>query len=66
MVLKIWSSFLILFVNLLFFLDLLPRMINAGSTELVLLSPIITMLVLTANYYAIKRLKTKLFKGENK
>ena len=66
MVLKIWSSFLLLFVNLLFFLYLLPRMINADSTELVLLSPIITMLVLTANYYAIKRLKTKLFKGENK
>ena len=66
MVLKIWSIFLLLLVNLIFFLDLLPRMINSYSTELVLLSPIITMLVLTANYYAIKRLKIKLFKGENK
>jgi hypothetical protein len=57
MILKIWSSFLLLLVNLIFFLDLLPRMINADSTELVLLSPIVTMMVLTADYYEIKRLR---------
>jgi hypothetical protein len=57
MVFKIWSSFLLLLANLMFFLDLLPRIINSDSTELVLLSPIVTMMVLTADYYGIKRLR---------
>lgn len=57
MILKIWSSFLLLLLNLVFFLDLLPRMINADSTELVLLSPIVTMMILTVDYYTVRKLK---------
>ena len=54
MILKIWASFFLISLNLIFFLDLLPKMINANLTELVLLTPIVTMIVLTADYYGVK------------
>ena len=57
MVLKVWAGFFLVSLNLIFFLDLLPKMINANSTELVLLVPIVTMIVLTADYYGIKDLR---------
>lgn len=58
-VFNFWICFIMLLCNLILVLDILPRLVNAQHTELVLLAPIVLGIVITADYYALKMLFKK-------
>ena len=58
-VFKNWSCFMMLICNLILVLDILPRMVNAQHTELVLLAPVVLGIIVTADYYILKMLFKK-------
>lgn len=63
-VFKYWIVFILVLADLIFILDLLPQMISEPQTEVVFLGVILTGVVVTINYYAIRALFFRKKKNE--